>query len=721
MTHPRPDSAAGEEVPAPLVRAELDRILGTELFARSSRLSSFLKFIVEKTLAGEGESLKEHVIAVELYGKSTDFNTAEDPIVRIDARRLRDRLREYYADTRDGSVIISVPKGSYTPVFLGTGVPAATSAEARVPARSWIVGAAIVLLAAAILWLAVLRIGDRPEPGRLQTVTSLPGSEEDPSFSPDGRFVAFSWTGPPPSTKSDIWIKSVDGEAMRNLTNTPDLDEKWPQWSPDGQWIAFSRALKDGPVVVKVSALGGPEQTIAENAFDAAWMPDARGLVMKWMGADRRPTLMYQILDTGVRRPIVRTPPGFADVHSRISPDGRTLAFVRAGGGRSAVFLVPMAGGEPALFGEWSAGTVGGIEWMPDGREILAARPTASLRRVTRTPVGARGPDLPLLGIPDDAAGLSVARVGARYRLAVASGQPDVGVRLVDLQSPLRAGTITADAPFCDSTRVDMPGQFSPDGSQVAFTSNRSRGWQVWVANRDGSGLRPVTQFQNAAMRGASWSPDGRRLVVAAMIGDRADVSIVPVDGGPIRRVAVGVADAIDPIWSKASRWIYFATTHTDRSGIWKIGADGNGLTRLTSELGFDPRESPDGRSVYFIDQARLAGLGDRRPVKRVPVDGGPVEIVDVAVMPGAWDVTDTGIVFIADVVQAVADSSRGANTLQAYDFTDHRVRTIGQLAFVVAPSGTSRFLTVSRDGRWALVSHIDRWERDIFVLDGFR
>src|SRR5262245_62779300 len=127
MAHSRLSPAPGDDVPAPLVRAELDRILATELFARSSRLSSFLKFIVEKALAGEGESLKEHAIAIELYGKSADFSTAEDPIVRIDARRLRDRLREYYADASDGSVIISVPKGSYTPVFLGAGVPAATS------------------------------------------------------------------------------------------------------------------------------------------------------------------------------------------------------------------------------------------------------------------------------------------------------------------------------------------------------------------------------------------------------------------------------------------------------------------------------------------------------------------------------------------------------------------------------------------------------------------
>src|SRR5262245_28650625 len=188
MADPRFNSPPGDGVPAPLVRAELDRILGTELFARSARLSSFLKFIVEKTLAGDGDSLKEHVIAVELYGKAVDFNTAEDPIVRIDARRLRDRLREYYATALDEDVPISVPKGSYTPVFLRTGVRAPTSAEARGAPRRWMLGVALVPILAATLWLAVSRVDNRSEPGRLQTVTSLPGSEEDPSFSPDGRF-----------------------------------------------------------------------------------------------------------------------------------------------------------------------------------------------------------------------------------------------------------------------------------------------------------------------------------------------------------------------------------------------------------------------------------------------------------------------------------------------------------------------------------------------------
>ena len=129
MHHPH--SAAPSDVPPSLVRAELDRILASEIFSRSDRLSAFLKFIVDETLDGHGDTLKEQVIAVELYGKGADFNTAADPIVRVEARRLRDKLREYYASAPHGLLAISVPKGSYTPVFQLKGLSAGSPADVR--------------------------------------------------------------------------------------------------------------------------------------------------------------------------------------------------------------------------------------------------------------------------------------------------------------------------------------------------------------------------------------------------------------------------------------------------------------------------------------------------------------------------------------------------------------------------------------------------------------
>jgi TolB-like protein/Flp pilus assembly protein TadD len=108
LQRPPPDS---------LVRSQLDKVLASELFSRSERLSGFLRFVVEETLNGRGETLKEPVLAHELYGKEADFDGATNPIVRVDARRLRDKLREYYADQTGDPVVIALPKGSYVPTF----------------------------------------------------------------------------------------------------------------------------------------------------------------------------------------------------------------------------------------------------------------------------------------------------------------------------------------------------------------------------------------------------------------------------------------------------------------------------------------------------------------------------------------------------------------------------------------------------------------------------
>ena len=100
------------------IRSQLDRILGHEIFSRSERLSRFLKYVIDETLAGRGAELKEPVLAAELYGKKVDSDSGDDSTVRVDARRLRDKLREYYGEhgARD-TVIVTLPKGGYTPAF----------------------------------------------------------------------------------------------------------------------------------------------------------------------------------------------------------------------------------------------------------------------------------------------------------------------------------------------------------------------------------------------------------------------------------------------------------------------------------------------------------------------------------------------------------------------------------------------------------------------------
>lgn len=100
------------------IREELDRILSSEMFSRSSVLSNFLKFIVEETIEGDTENLKEYTIAVSALGKADDFNPQIDAIVRIHAGRLRRLLNDYYKGPGlNNSVKIEVVKGTYVPAF----------------------------------------------------------------------------------------------------------------------------------------------------------------------------------------------------------------------------------------------------------------------------------------------------------------------------------------------------------------------------------------------------------------------------------------------------------------------------------------------------------------------------------------------------------------------------------------------------------------------------
>jgi TolB-like protein len=100
------------------IREELSRILESSMFVQSDRLSRFLQFTVKKTLAGEGDMLKEYLIGTEVYDRPTSYRPSEDSIVRSEARRLRSKLKEYYESVgQSDPVVIDYRLGSYAPVF----------------------------------------------------------------------------------------------------------------------------------------------------------------------------------------------------------------------------------------------------------------------------------------------------------------------------------------------------------------------------------------------------------------------------------------------------------------------------------------------------------------------------------------------------------------------------------------------------------------------------
>jgi TolB-like protein/Flp pilus assembly protein TadD len=110
-----PDAA---EVPDQARHEQLARILRSETFQQADRLKRFLTFVVTEAISGRQEDLKEYVIGVQVFRKEESFDPRTDPIVRVQARRLRAKLVRYYREEgRADALIIDLPKGGYAPIF----------------------------------------------------------------------------------------------------------------------------------------------------------------------------------------------------------------------------------------------------------------------------------------------------------------------------------------------------------------------------------------------------------------------------------------------------------------------------------------------------------------------------------------------------------------------------------------------------------------------------
>ena len=117
MTTKRPETTLGAGWEK-LVREQLERILAGSTFQQVDRLRRFLSFVVLEAIAGHRDELKEYVVGIQVFGKETSFDPRTDPVVRVQARRLRARLVQYYAEEGAADeIVIDLPKGGYCPVF----------------------------------------------------------------------------------------------------------------------------------------------------------------------------------------------------------------------------------------------------------------------------------------------------------------------------------------------------------------------------------------------------------------------------------------------------------------------------------------------------------------------------------------------------------------------------------------------------------------------------
>jgi Tol biopolymer transport system component len=696
---------------------------------------------VEETLEGRAGEIKEYVIGLAVYRKGQDFDPIIDSTVRVEASRLRRKLANFYEDEgKHDAIIVSVPKGGYVP-SIEIHAPAEQSAP---PERhrfriGAIVAAGVLLIGAGVAWRLLSMSAERPIPIIKEVpLTSLPGTEMFASLSPDGEAAAFVWTqdvnGESTSIEDPsarVFLVSVKGGSPRRLTKTDIGTEGAPAWSPSGDQIALLAGGASEAFLYLVSVINGQERKILAvpnvSPETLSWSPDGRLIAYSRRETGRPYAVRTVSIPERTTRQLT-TPPSsvLGDADPAFSPDGRWIVFVRRISDLDGdLYLMPAGGGEARRLTTLST-DMRGEAWMPDSNEIVFAAEAAGVYSLMRIRIDHRG-------VPSGPR--PVADIGG-YGIYPAVLRPKGGAteltfaRIIKSTNIWRADKLTTNAKvefsrIAPSTRTDYDPSFSPDGSSIAFASNRSGYFEIWVCIKDGSNPRQLTSFGGRDVGSPRWSPDGRHIVFDAQPGNNPDIYVVESDGGPVQRITSQPSDDARPSWSGDGRWIYFRSDRGGKRQIWRIRYTGRAEPAEHAELvttgtAHEAFESPDGAWVYFVRQPHSplakGWWGTEPELWRVPTRGGPEEKVLDGARAGAWGLAESSIFF----VEPDGKSSSRSSTLVRVTQSNPAARVVvANIDRQMEEDSTS--LAVSRDGHSFLLVFQARLDSDLFLVRDFR
>jgi Tol biopolymer transport system component/DNA-binding winged helix-turn-helix (wHTH) protein len=383
--------------------------------------------------------------------------------------------------------------------------------------RSRFIAAAVSLLAVAVV-VAATMLGDRwlrPDSASAPTwkvsdahaLTSDPGSEYRPHFSPDGTRIAFSIFDPA-SQFERLVVRSVEASRNVRLTTTGDAIEGLPVWSPDGTRIAFERLAPNYCEMFVVPSLGGSEREVGKcqdfsaNYFD--WTPDGKSLVFAERSDPAKDEMALSTwnLENGVKQALAyERSEDDQDLEAHYSPDGRKIAFRRGVSPNSDLYVMAAAGGSVRQVTHITA-SIRGFTWTSDNRTLVFSS-------------NYKGPPA-LYAIDVDDGRLQALGISpAQYPDAGRSGDAVV-YELTRTQDKLTVMPLDGGKParvLAPSTGSDHAPVLSPSGDRMVFASDRSGQLQLWLYEWSSGTTSQLTDVADVPVFSPRWSPDGTHIV----------------------------------------------------------------------------------------------------------------------------------------------------------------------------------------------------------------
>lgn len=601
--------------------------------------------------------------------------------------------------------IETVPKHGYR--FAGTVMPANPEAIARpAPRFSWALLPLLALaLSAGFYFLKPRPAPTAAAPPRPIPLTAFPGTQTQPSLSPDGSQVAFSWNGSQ-GENFDIYVKLVGpGEPVRLTSH--DAQDYCPAWSPDGRQIAFLRFLDRGRAALFVipSLGGGLERRVADLQLPSirydsvmSWAPDSRHLVVGTRFREGEPWGIWLLPLDGAPPERLTTASNLLpfDAGPAFSPDGTSLAFIRVSAKNHNEIWVRNANGETRKAATEN-GAILSLAWVDNRRLLYTAGPGYGLGSIRSLDLNSDStPGNP--GFGESAVALSVARRGT---LVYAREQHEVNLWRFDL-----AALSAPPRPLAPSTYQSWTPAYSPDGKRIAFASTRSGLEEIWVAEADGSHPMQVTRVGSGHTANPRWSPDGQSLLFNSWNPGSALYSLNLADAS-VKRLTQDSANHVEPSWSRDGKWIYFGSDRTGRLEIHRIPAGGGPIEQITRQGGLHAEESFDAKWLYYSKDEYLT-----TSIWKVPRDGGQETLLFEGVSYSLNFVpAEKGIYFISG-----QRSRHPHSAIEFYEFATGQRKVLATV-----DKAFSWGLTLSADGRSLLVPLLDRATSNLMLLDSFR
>jgi Tol biopolymer transport system component/serine/threonine protein kinase len=593
--------------------------------------------------------------------------------------------------------------------------PVATTRALRILWRHRVfvaVAAATVIAASAAFWISR---GVSRSILEVTPLTSYRGSESAPSFSPDAAEVAFAWNGEQ-ENEWNIYRLRIGENTPKRLTSGP-AAKYAPAWSPDGKSIAFLQASEQKTAnLMLMPAGGGLARRIAEAHLNIeprkrwlAWSRDGRWLLLAHRGPGAAHQRVFVIsIDSGEQRQLTNSigAPADADGQPSLSQDGRTLLFARDAETAGQIWMLPLtadlrpAGAERRIPIPGFDNKECAVPFAISSTAFLFFAPQRAIESVWRGVLSGREAPRQLAELGELPIAMDLSRDG--HRMVYSRQNYDSNVWRIDLDRP--AGKELARTRVLASTRRDENPALSPDGSTLAFESNRGGYPEIWIAAADGSNIQPLTDLRMEASS-PLWSPDGREIAFHALRNGRTDVFVVPTRGGTPRQLTSDSIGAFQPVWSPDGQWIYFGSSRSGNREIWRMPAHGSEAVQVSHHGGFDLAFSPDGRWMFYSRER-----APNTSIWRMPVAGGEESMVISSAIGGHVFATQRRLYFTE---QAHESSSCAIRVL---DLATREIKTLA-----VTDRLLRSRLGVSRDEKSIYFTQVDDDGMDLMLVADIR